>query len=90
VLPLRELVEQALGKGTRKGVMGCFFVECQYSRHSAKSLSSSPVAVTETFLCRVADKKCLAKKPLPMYSSPILICRVSRLTKTPPSVFHAW
>jgi hypothetical protein len=32
----RELVRRALDKKTDKGRTGCFFAECQYSRHSTK------------------------------------------------------
>jgi hypothetical protein len=63
---------------------------CRVSRlHSAKSPSPLPGAVMTTFLCRVPDKKYSAKKPLPMYSSPRLLCRVSHSAKTSSSVFQA-
>jgi hypothetical protein len=39
-------------------------------------------ADTRQSLCRVPDKKYLAKKSLPMYSSSSFICRVSHLVKT--------
>jgi hypothetical protein len=51
---------------------------CRVSRwHSAKSPSPSPGIVTANFLCRVPDKTYPIKKPLPMYSSPKLLCRVT-------------
>jgi hypothetical protein len=50
--------------------------------HSTKSTSPLPSAVTATFHCRVPDKKYPTKKSLPMYSSLILLCRVSHSTKT--------
>jgi hypothetical protein len=67
------------------------------NRHSAKDPSPSLGAVMVTFLCRVAkdtrqilcrvpDKKYSAKKPLPMYSSPCVLCRVLHSAKPLPSV----
>jgi hypothetical protein len=63
----RGPLEQTLGKIS-------LFAECQ-RRHSAKDLSPSLGAVTVTFLCRVPDKKYSAKRLLPMYSSPSVLCR---------------
>jgi hypothetical protein len=65
------------------------FVECQ-GRHSAKDSLPSLGAVTATFLCRVCrvpDKKYSAKRPLSMYSSPSVFCRVLHSVKTLPNVF---
>jgi hypothetical protein len=56
------------------------FAECQ-RRHSAKDPSPSLGAVTVTFLCRVPDKKYSAKRLLPMYSSPSVLCRVLHSAK---------
>jgi hypothetical protein len=74
----RGPLEQTLGKIS-------LFAECQ-SRHSAKDLSPSLGAVTVTFVCRVPDKKYSAKRLLPMYSSPSVLCRVLHSAKPLPSV----
>jgi hypothetical protein len=85
----RGPLEQTLGKIS-------LFAECQ-RRHSAKDPSPSLGAVTVTFLCRVSngtrqilcrvpDKKCSAKRLLPMYSSPSVLCRVLHSAKPLPSV----
>jgi hypothetical protein len=71
-------LEQILGK------IG-LFAEC-HRRHSAKDPSPSLGAVTVTFLCRVPDKKYSAKRLLPMYSSPSVLCRVLHSAKPFPSV----
>jgi hypothetical protein len=84
---------RAVVAGTRQNFL---FAECQ-GRHSAKDPSPSLGAVTVTFLCRVSnstrqilyrvpDKKYSAKRPLPMYSSPSVLCRVLHSAKTLPSV----
>jgi hypothetical protein len=70
---------QTLGKGNS-------FAECQLG-HSAKTPSPSPGAVMAAFLCRVLpgtrqslcrvpEKKYLAKKALPMHCVPSPLCRV--------------
>ena len=80
----RGPLEQTLGKIS-------LFVECQ-RRHSAKDPSLSLGAVMVTFLCRVSngtrqpDKKYSTKRPLPMYSSPSVLCRVLHSAKPLPSV----
>jgi hypothetical protein len=85
----RGPLEQTLGKIS-------LFAECQ-RRHLAKDLSPSLDAVTVTFLCRVSngtrqilcrvpDKKYSAKRLLPMYSSPSVLCRVLHSAKPLPSV----
>jgi hypothetical protein len=74
----RGPLEQTLGK------IG-LFAEC-HRRHSAKDPSPSLGAVTVTFLCRVPDKKYSAKRLLPMYSSPSILCRVLHSAKHLPSV----
>ena len=61
------------------------FVEC-HKRHSAKDPSPLLGTVTVTFLCRVPDKKYSAKRLLPMYSSPSVLCRVLHSAKPLPSV----
>jgi hypothetical protein len=68
--------------GLAVGSTGPVFAECR-RRHSAKDPSPSLGAVTVTFLCRVPnglcrvpDKKYSAKRLLPMYSSPSVLCRV--------------
>jgi hypothetical protein len=81
--PLEPSLPRAVIADTRQ--IG-LFAECQ-RRHSAKDLSPSLGAVTVTFLCRVSnstrqilcrvpDKKYSAKRPLPMYSLPSVLCRV--------------
>jgi hypothetical protein len=72
----RGPLEQTLGKIS-------LFAECQ-RRHSAKDPSPSLGAVTVTFLCR--DKKYSAKRLLPMYSSPSVLCQVLHSAKALPSV----
>jgi hypothetical protein len=74
----RGPLEQTLGK------IG-LFAEC-HRRHSAKDPSPSLGAVTMTFLCRVPDKKYSAKRLLPMYGSPSVLCRVLHSAKHLPSV----
>jgi hypothetical protein len=76
-----------------------FFAECR-GRHSAKDPSPSLGAVTATFLCRVPngtrqilcrvpDKKYSAKRSLPMYNSPSVLCRVLHSAKPLLSVFRS-
>jgi hypothetical protein len=78
-------------QGLAVGSTGPVFAECR-RRHSAKDPSPSLGAVTVTFLCRVpngtrqslcrvSDKKYSAKKLLPMYSSPSVLCRVLHSAK---------
>jgi hypothetical protein len=85
----RGPLEQTLGKIS-------LFAECQ-RRHSAKDPSPSLDVVTVTFLCRmsdgtqqnlcrVSDKNYSAKRLLPMYSSPSVLCRVLHSAKPLPSV----
>jgi hypothetical protein len=82
-------------EGLTLGKIG-LFAEC-HRRHSAKDTSPSLGAVTVTFLCRVPDgtrqslcrvpdKKYSAKRLLPMYSSPRVLCRVLHSAKALPSV----
>jgi hypothetical protein len=61
-------------EGLTLGKIG-LFAEC-HRTHSAKDPSPSLSVVTVTFLCRVPDKKYSAKRLLPMYSSPSVLCRV--------------
>jgi len=83
-------------QGLAVGSTGPVFAECR-RRHSAKDPSPLLGAVTVTFLCRVPngtrqrlcrvpDKKYSAKKLLPMYSSPSVLCRVLHSAKPLPSV----
>jgi hypothetical protein len=74
----RGPLEQTLGK------IG-LFAEC-HKRHSAKDPSPSLGVMTVTFLCRVPDNKYSAKRLMPMYSSPSVLCRVLHSAKALPSV----
>jgi hypothetical protein len=80
--PLDPSLPRAMVAGTRQNFL---FAECR-GRHSPKDPSLSLGAVTVTFLCRVPDKKYSAKRPLPMYSSPSVLCRVLHSAKALPSV----
>jgi hypothetical protein len=91
--PLEDSLPSASPPDTRQRSL---FAECQ-RRHSAKDPSPSLGAVTVTFLCRVSngtrqnlcrvpDKKYSAKRLLPMYSSPSVLCRVLHSAKSLPSV----
>jgi hypothetical protein len=87
-----------------KRPMGSFFADCQYNGHSRKrehcrvslgghstqapAPSPSPGAVMATSPCRVSNKKYMAKKLLPMYSSPSLLFWVSHSAKPSSSVFQ--
>jgi hypothetical protein len=78
---LSSAAGQTLGKDNS-------FAEC-HQGHSAKPPSPSPGVVTAAFLCRVPEKKNLAKKALPMHCLPSLLCRVPHSAKPLPSVFKA-
>jgi hypothetical protein len=82
-------------EGLTLGKIG-LFAEC-HRMHSANNPSLSLGAVTVTFLCRVPngtrqslcrvpDKKYSAKRLLPMYSSPSVLCQVLHSAKPLPSV----
>jgi hypothetical protein len=75
--PLDPSLPRAPIAGTRQNWPLCRVPK----RHSAKDPSPSLGAVTVTFLCRVPDIKYSAKRPLPMYSSPSVLCRVLHSAK---------
>jgi hypothetical protein len=95
--PVGDLFAESGLAGTRQRVSpntlskGILFAECHLV-HSAKAPSPLQASVTVTFLClvpcdtrqsirQVSDKKYSTKKSLPMYSSPISLCRVQSLRR---------